>query len=168
MQTQKRTFVELDGSSHVIAAREIEKPYVTQVVDGVATDVPPSWDDLDALPAGVIEVSDVVDRPGVATLIGYSYDVNARTFTAPPARLSSVSRLQFEQLFTQSERIAIRKRRATADTTADVIDDFYDLLDKAGEVDLGDATVAAGLGFLVAQGLLTQARADAIKANTAP
>lgn len=114
---------------------------------------------------GMVEVPD----DGVDYL-GRTYDAAAKTFgqkvAAAPVRI--ISRLDFAQLFTAAERIAIRKRRATADAIADNIDDFYSLLDFTDAVHLDRAIVAAGLNYMAAQGLLTAARKDAILANQPP
>lgn len=55
---------------------------------------------------------------------------------------------------TVAERIAIRAAR----TANPVIDDFIDLLDSTELVFLDDADLAAGLGYLVAVGLLGAGR----------
>lgn len=136
------------------------------VVVGVGTGSAPAevWA-TEPMRAGLVEVPD----DGVDYL-GRTYDAATKTFgqkpAPPPVRV--ISRLDFAQLFTAAERIAIRKRRATADAVADNIDDFYSLLDFTDAVHLDRAIVAAGLTYMAAQGLLTAARKDAILANQPP
>lgn len=98
------------------------------------------------------------------TINGYrvtTYDtgVVVRVFEsgAPPAPIAPpLSPLAFLRRFTADERVAIRA------STDPYVQDFYYLLDKAAEVRLDDPDVVAGMSYLVACGMLSQARADAI------
>lgn len=72
--------------------------------------------------------------------------------------LSVMTPYAFLRRFTQDERIAIR----TAAKQVAVIEDWMYLLDHATEIDLADANLVAGMGGLVAGGLLTGTRRDQI------
>ncbi len=79
------------------------------------------------------------------------------------ASFPKVSPVEFKLLFTSSERVAIKAAR---DTDA-VIDDFFDIVEdpRLQYVDLGLNSTQGALDYLVAQGLLTQARRDQIVAG---
>lgn len=105
---------------------------------------------------------DVTTRPGA--LVGFSYDPATDTFAAPAAPPNygrAVSVRDFLQLFTAAERKAIRVAAGTDDDVAD----WYALATAGSErIRLRHPTTIAGLQFLVAKGLLTAARRDAITA----
>lgn len=111
------------------------------------------------IPEALIEVpmdTDLTDLPFRTYVNG---QVGAKALP-PPVR--TVSRLDFARLFTPQERIATRKRRQAGDAVADVLDDFYALVELAGSVNLDHPDVGAGLAFMVQQDLLTPERAAAI------
>lgn len=72
--------------------------------------------------------------------------------------VETLSVLQFLQLFTQSERIAIR----TAGASNAIVDDFLYMLDHTTQVVLTDNLTIEALAGLVQAGLLTQSRANTI------
>ena len=95
-------------------------------------------------------------------------DVDGRTYEPvpdPPARLQ-VSRPEFKQLLTSSERIAIRTARAYSGTDAQAVaikaglDDLFDILDDPAltYVDLTLPTTAAGVQLLAQAGLIAPER----------
>lgn len=122
-------------------------------------------DDLAALPPGGLAVS-AADYQMIAPGATRNPD---GTFSAAPAQTTTVvTRLAFAQLFTTSERMAIRSRQAQGDAIALAIADFWSLLDLAPDVTLSHPAVTQGLAYLVAQGLLTASRKAAILAGTPP
>lgn len=90
---------------------------------------------------------------------------NGSTFDPPPApepEPQSWTALEFKRRFTSSERITMR----TAATTDPVMADFLDILDTTGlsgsKVYADDADLIAGMAYTVAQGHISQARADEV------
>lgn len=81
---------------------------------------------------------------------------NAPTPPAPPA--TSCTPLQFIDRFTEAEQLAV----VSATLAVPQVKLWYDKLIAATEVVFADPRVAAGLDALVAAGLLTQARSEAI------
>jgi hypothetical protein len=77
---------------------------------------------------------------------------------APPAASAEIAPLAFFQRFTAPERAAIR---AAAAASADLAD-WNDRARFARVIDLAAAETVAGMAALVAGGLLTSARRDAI------
>lgn len=75
----------------------------------------------------------------------------------------TVTSLAFRQLFTSAERLAI----TTAGENAAQLREFMDDESAAGEVNLSDPEVAAGIASLVTAGLLTQERANQVLTATA-
>jgi hypothetical protein len=75
-----------------------------------------------------------------------------------------VDALAFRRLFTQAERLAITAAARTDDT----VRMFMDHAAAAAMLQLDHPDVAQGLDYLVASGIITRARADAIKAGRAP
>lgn len=73
-----------------------------------------------------------------------------------PVQASVVSAVEFMQLFTVQERIAIR---SSGDP---ILDDFLDMVRVAGTISMAHPMVVQGLGYLVQQAIITQARADEI------
>lgn len=71
-----------------------------------------------------------------------------------PAR--TVAAVEFMQLFTVQERIAIR---SSGDP---VLEDFLDMVRVAGTISMDHPMVVQGLGYLVQRGIVTKARADEI------
>lgn len=101
-----------------------------------------------------VEVAD----PSVAAESHY-WDGTAAVANPPPPSAPVVwSALEFMERFTKQERNNIR---AAAKQNAD-LEDWLDLLRAAGEVNPEDQRTIDGLAALVAAGLLTQQRADAI------
>jgi hypothetical protein len=82
----------------------------------------------------------------------------------PPPPITVVSSLQFRQLFTEAERVAITQ----AGETNAQIRAFMDDASAAGIVHLDDPEVTAGLSACVTLGLLTQDRMNAIITGTPP
>jgi hypothetical protein len=79
-------------------------------------------------------------------------------WSAPPAASAEIAPLAFFQRFTAPERAAIR---AAAAASADLAD-WNDRARFARVIDLAAAETVAGMAALVAGGLLTSARRDAI------
>jgi hypothetical protein len=82
----------------------------------------------------------------------------------PPPPLTVMSSLQFRQLFTAAERLAITQ---SGETNAQ-IRAFMDDESAAGIVHLDDPEVTTGLGACVTLGLLTQVRMTEILTGAAP
>ena len=82
----------------------------------------------------------------------------------PPPPITAISSLQFRQLFTDAERLAITQ----AGETNAQIRAFMDDESAAGIVHLDDPEVTAGLSACVTLALLTQDRADQILVGTMP
>ena len=82
---------------------------------------------------------------------------------APPP-ITAVSSLQFRQLFTSAEALAI----TTAAESNAQFRMFMDDESAAGTVVLASPEVQSGIAALVTAGLLTQARANAILAGQPP
>ncbi len=80
----------------------------------------------------------------------------------PPPPITVVSSLQFRQLFTDAERIAITQSGQTNVQIRAFLDDES----AADTVHLSEPEVTAGLAMCVTLGLLTQERADQILAST--
>jgi hypothetical protein len=81
---------------------------------------------------------------------------------APP--ITVISSLEFRQLFTDAERLAV----TTASFSNAAIRVFMDDESSAGAVTLSDPEVTTGVAALVTGGLLTQDRANQVLAGTAP
>ncbi|CCE07434.1 hypothetical protein BRAS3843_2120001 [Bradyrhizobium sp. STM 3843] len=82
----------------------------------------------------------------------------------PPPAVTVVSSLQFRQLFTSAERVAITQ----AGETNPEIRAFMDDESAAGIVHLDDPEVTSGLATCVTLALLTQDRMNAILSGTPP
>lgn len=82
----------------------------------------------------------------------------------PPPPAPMVSALQFRQLFTSAERLAITQA-AMANAQ---IREFMDDESAAGDVHLNDPEVIGGIAALVAASLLTQDRANQVLSGQAP
>jgi hypothetical protein len=90
-----------------------------------------------------------------------------------PAFRTELTPPEFKLQFTSAERIAMRAARAYAGTdetklaTQAVIDDWFDIIDdpRLTTVDLKHESTQQGVAFLVASGILTQARADEVLAG---
>ncbi|CAB4187540.1 hypothetical protein UFOVP1601_39 [uncultured Caudovirales phage] len=107
-----------------------------------------------------LDVSDRKDAPQV----GHRYDAASDTFTppsAPPDYGRTVSAREFLQLFTSTERKAIR----AAGKTDEDIADWFAIAQVPEPIRLKHPTTIGGLNFIVAKGLLTAARRDAILAG---
>ncbi len=82
---------------------------------------------------------------------------------APPAAALPeprwMSQADFKRRLTAVERIAIRAARPTDP----IIDDFLDILDSTINVNLDDPDLVAGLGYMVATGLLGAERPAQIR-----
>lgn len=59
------------------------------------------------------------------------------------------------------QRIPLVSRIAIRNSTDDIVNDLQEDLRLASFVDLDDPAVAAGLSYVVSQGIMTQAEADA-------
>jgi hypothetical protein len=70
-----------------------------------------------------------------------------------------MSQADFKRRLTAAERIAIRAARPTDP----IIDDFLDILDSTINVNLDDPDLVAGLGYMVATGLLGAERPAQIR-----
>ena len=91
--------------------------------------------------------------------------ITVQTVADPlPPPVTVVSSLQFRQLFTDAERIAITQ---SGQTNAQ-IRAFMDDESAAGTVHLGDPEVTAGLGACVTLGLITPDRASQVIAGKPP
>lgn len=88
-----------------------------------------------------------------------------RTFNLAVAVVPTLSRLEFARLFTVAEDIAIDDAAQAGDKQVRY---FSRRLELAADVRLDHPDVAAGLGLLVAKGLITPERRDAILANQPP
>lgn len=111
-----------------------------------------------------------------AVQLGWIFDPVGSVWSAPPAPAvtgpsyrTEVSRPEFKMLFTSAERIAIAQARAGGASDAEklvkaVLDDFFDIIEDPAlsSIRLEHPTVQEGIAFLVAQGFLTQERADII------
>ena len=73
-----------------------------------------------------------------------------------------LSRLAFQKLFTQAERIAIR---ASADAA---VVDFRELANLAEYIDLTDSDVVTGTQYLETLALIAEGRAGQVLAGQAP
>jgi hypothetical protein len=82
----------------------------------------------------------------------------------PPPPVTVISSLDFRQLFTTAERVAITEAAQTNTAIRVFIDDES----AAGIVHLSDPEVTTGIAMCVTLGLLTQARASQILAGTPP
>lgn len=104
---------------------------------------------------------DVTDRDAK---VGDTYDPATDTFSPPPAPPDygkTISAREFLQLFTGPERKAIRLAAKTDDDVAD----WLALAQVPEPIRLKHPTTLGGLNFVMAKGLLTQARRDAILAS---
>jgi hypothetical protein len=81
-----------------------------------------------------------------------------------PPPITVVSSLQFRQLFTDAERVAVTQ----AGQTNVQIRAFMDDESAAGIVHLSEPEVTTGIGLCVTLGLLTQDRANQILAGAPP
>ncbi len=92
--------------------------------------------------------------------------------TTPPAPVSmTISKYQFRQLFTLSERIAIdnaASNPALTDAQKATLNTIYLDINAAGDIELGTPGVTMGIDYLVSIGLLTADRAVMILANLSP
>lgn len=77
-----------------------------------------------------------------------------------PVAEHKISRIAFMQRIPAAKRIAIR----SAGKADPVVEDFLDLLAATDTVDLSDGDTLMGVGYLVMQGLLTQAEAEELLA----
>lgn len=116
-----------------------------------------------AAPPRMIEVTGHPQWAGLGSLLRRSYDANTQTFGAPPV-VTTLARMQWLELFTASERQALR---ALMRTDA-LVEDATDLLSAAESIDRASPRVAQYLSLLVVKNILTPARRAAILAGTAP
>jgi len=121
-----------------------EDGLVITILEGSAAD----WPDLCALDR-------VKPAPNSNVLSGWRWNGALFMPPLPPVGPRTVTSLEFRRRFTQAERVAITK----AGRTNDALQVWMDDLASAGEVQLDNADVAAGLAVLVGAGLLTAARA---------
>ena len=109
-----------------------------------------------------------VDVTNISCGIGYTTADNI-TFTAPvpppvPAPSKVITHLQYMNLFTEAELVAIY----TAAQTSVAVQIWLDKFRLTPSVDLNDPQTAAGLAAMVAAGLLATGRDNTILSNTAP
>lgn len=97
------------------------------------------------------------DEASTTVVLGYTYD--SVTFAAP-VPVTVMSKRDFLVRFTQEERVAIRSAMVN-DLT---IQDANSLMELSDNIDVTDPYAMQYVGYLVSQGLLTQARADVILA----
>jgi hypothetical protein len=102
---------------------------------------------------------------GQLSTSGYKYADG--TIVVDPTIPATISRAAFVMLFSSAQRAAIRAyRKANND---DQIEDFYELLELAGDtVSLGHPLILAGLQLLVSKGLITQPEAARILSGQRP
>lgn len=96
-----------------------------------------------------------------------SWEAAVEWINSPPAPTPAprvISQFAFSRLFTKAERIAIRQ---AAKVNADV-EDFLDILDRAGEVDLDLQDTVDGVMAMEAASLIGTGRAVRILANIPP
>lgn len=114
---------------------------------------------------GAVMFVDVTDRPDA--VVGSTYDATSDTFTAPPPPPdfgATVDPREFMLLFTLSERKAIRNLAKTDEDVAD----FMALAQVPVPIRLKHPNTLAGLALLVQRGVISQARADAVKVRRQP
>ena len=126
--------------------------YVVAVRDTVPANVP---DRLFAVTLNSGETAKAGDK--------YEQNGNPRFVSPPPApkKPAVFTAFQFLLRFTEAEREAFR---AAAETDTKVAD-FMQLCTAASQVEANHPMTIAGMNYLVAQGLLTQARADEVLAK---
>ena len=113
--------------------------------------------------------------------IGYTYDGAEWTPpSAPPAEVRRVIKADFLRLFTASERVAFNLQRKLVEALqpADYADPakaglvglevFLLTYDAIDVIELTHPETIEGMGVLVALGVVTQARAEAVLAGTPP
>ncbi|GHF71299.1 hypothetical protein [Seohaeicola zhoushanensis] len=114
----------------------------------------------DPLPEG-LSVVDLAGRPDGAML----WNEATQAFDVPaPAPVLTWSRTEFLELFTAAERLTIRELTKTVPA----MDDYLFMVQTATTIRSDHALVTDGLAALVAGGIITQARADAIAAGEKP
>lgn len=133
------------------------------VVDGQARAValprPPGtramhWD-------GEVGYAETASGPSPRELADFQPWLDAWTEAGlPPPPATKIRPMAFMQRFTATERSALRAAAAASDDLAD----WLDFTRAAQEIDLAAPLTAAGLDALVAAGLITAARREAIAA----
>lgn len=121
------------------------------------------WDVLNGVELDP-EIPEPTNRLKVFAAKPEGFDWNPATldYDIPvPPRVLPITSVEFMRRFTMPERIAIRAARA-ADP---VLEDFFDLLVVASSITITDEDVQAGVGYLVAQGLISAERAAEILAT---
>lgn len=109
-------------------------------------------------PPGWIETAPAADIAAIGITVSVVADP-----VIPPQPII-IQALAFRQLFTMAERLAI----TTAGETTPQIREFMDDEAATPTVNLSDPEVTIGIAALVSAGLLTQDRANAVLAGTAP
>jgi hypothetical protein len=105
--------------------------------------------------------TDCICLEAVAEEIGDLYDQATQVFTKPQVSIKKVyTKYEFMARFTTSELAAIYTRANTDPITMV----FIKKLELSGEVHSDNPDVGAGLQYLVANSVITQARKDAILA----
>lgn len=92
----------------------------------------------------------------------YTWDPSERGFVEVVAPTNVVSRLAYQRLFTQQERIAIR---ASSDP---IVVDFRELAALPDTIDLADPDVMGGTRYLEQLNLIAAGRATTILAGSSP
>jgi len=141
---------------------------VAHIKDGIVVNVSvvdentdQTW--WDAMLADGYEIVEYLDDIRVAK--GWTYVAGEFVDPTPPiveTPTRILTKLAFKRQFSMEELIAFKNLTKT-DATAEVFDD---LLNIAGEIDLDDPLIAQGMAYLVAQGIITQAKADQIVGGT--
>lgn len=127
------------------------------VGDTIAGEVRP--DDLNVYPAeDLVALPDDYWQPGRF----YAWEGRTAVPTDPPRVVQSLSRIAYQRLFTQAERIAIRA------STDPIVVDFRELAALAETIDLDDADVIAGTQYLESLDLIGSGRAAAILSGQPP
>lgn len=119
-----------------------------------------SWDGIESTDDGHDPLTEGVRPVPVGYPALYTWSPALPGFV--PIGLGALSRLSYQRLFTQSERIAIR---ASFDP---IVVDCRELAALAETIDLTDADVVAGTQYLEAIGLIGGGRADQILAGQMP
>lgn len=143
------------GSVNIVSTLvQPDAPFVTELAPGASTL---------ALRYQVVDGTVVDNYPAQTDEEILAAVLNAPVEAAAEVSLK-VSPVEFKLLFTPQERMALRAARATDP----VLDDFYDIAEdpRLTHIDLGLQDTKDAIGYMVLQGLLTQARANVVLSGT--
>jgi hypothetical protein len=112
-----------------------------------------------------VEVGFTVEGEGKDAVFSPPVAPEPVTEPEPVVVAKTFSALEFLDLFTLPEEIAIRGARLAGDL---YVESFMDRLDKANLIHLDDPRVVAGLDYLVVAELITPERHDHILTGAAP